>query len=65
MKPDEILKKVNSKQWYHTIEVAPGVFTPGRYNPAKILDTMGFPKDFTPQQAAGNVPLRKYSRKKT
>ena len=38
---------IASRQWYHTIEVAPGVFTPGRYNPATLLDTMGFPKDFT------------------
>jgi len=42
-------QQIASRQWYHRIEVAPGVFTPGRYDPSTLLDTMGFPKDFSGQ----------------
>ena len=47
MEKDEILRKVDSIEWYHAIEVAPGIVTPGRYNPKPFLDLMGFPKDLT------------------
>jgi len=53
MTDKEIQQLINSKEWYHKIEVAPGVFTPGRYDPwsvldpRSVLDAMGFPKDFT------------------
>jgi tRNA (mo5U34)-methyltransferase len=47
LEKDEILKKVHSIEWYHAIEVAPGIVTPGRYNPKPFLDSMGFPKDLT------------------
>lgn len=47
MSEKNIHEKINSKEWYHAIEVAPGITTPGRYNPKPYLDTMGFPNDFT------------------
>jgi tRNA (mo5U34)-methyltransferase len=47
MREDKIHELINSKEWYHVIEVAPGIRTPGRYDPSQYLDIMGFPKDFT------------------
>jgi tRNA (mo5U34)-methyltransferase len=47
MNQDEIKERIATKEWYHSIEVAPGIVTPGRYNPKPILDTMGFPDDFS------------------
>jgi tRNA (mo5U34)-methyltransferase len=47
MSSERTQQLIRSKEWYHTIEVAPGVFTPGRYNPATLLDAMGFPRDFS------------------
>ncbi len=43
----EIRKKIEQREWYHRIEVAPSIFTPGRYDPALILNEMGFPEDLT------------------
>lgn len=48
MTPEEEIAQFTG--WYHRIEVAPGLFTPGVDNtPGKlaILDTLGFPKDCT------------------
>jgi len=42
-----MMAKVNSINWYHAIEVAPGVVTPGPYDPRPLLDLMGFPKDLS------------------
>lgn len=36
---------VNSRPWYHTMELAPGVVTPGIYDPRPHLDRMGFPQE--------------------
>lgn len=47
MDREAIVKRVNSLEWYHAIEIAPGIVTPGRYNPKPLLETMGFPKDLT------------------
>lgn len=44
---DTVAQIISSKPWYHIIEVAPGVCTPGRYDPKPLLDTMGFPADLT------------------
>jgi tRNA (mo5U34)-methyltransferase len=44
---EEILRKVNSIEWYHVIEVAPGIETPGRCDRRPQLDQVGFPKDLT------------------
>jgi tRNA (mo5U34)-methyltransferase len=47
MNRDEVLKRINAIEWYHVIEVAPGLLTPGRSNPKALLSVMGFPEDFT------------------
>jgi hypothetical protein len=44
---DAVAQIISSKPWYHIIEVAPGVCTPGRYDQKPLLDTMGFPADLT------------------
>jgi tRNA (mo5U34)-methyltransferase len=36
---DEIQKRIGQRQWFHSIEVAPGVVTPGQV-PAEYLDQM-------------------------
>lgn len=47
MDRDAILEKINTREWYHSIEIAPGIITPGRYDPKPVLDIMGFPKDLS------------------
>lgn len=47
MTDEKILAKVNAVNWYHVIEISPGVFTPGLYDPTSFLDLMGFPKDLS------------------
>lgn len=42
---DRIAEKIRAIEWYHVIEVAPGIVTPGRYDPKPLLDVMGFPTD--------------------
>jgi tRNA (mo5U34)-methyltransferase len=44
---DRIAQRIHAVEWYHVIEVAPGIITPGRYNPKPLLDVMGFPADLT------------------
>jgi tRNA (mo5U34)-methyltransferase len=44
---DQIVQKIHAIEWYHAIEVAPGIITPGRYNPTPLLDAMGFPADLS------------------
>ncbi len=34
-------------QWYHTLELAPGVVTPGWYDLRQVLDRIPFPRDLT------------------
>lgn len=46
MNQDDIKAQIAKREWYHSIEVAPGLLTPGRYNPKPLLETMGFPEDF-------------------
>ena len=38
-------ERVNSRPWYHIMELAPGLITPGIYDPRQHLDRMGFPRD--------------------
>ena len=49
MNPDKtaLLNKIKLKEWYHVIEIAPDVKTPGCYDPKPLLDRMGFPKDLS------------------
>jgi tRNA (mo5U34)-methyltransferase len=37
--------RVKSRPWYHIMELAPGVVTPGTYDPRRQLERMGFPQD--------------------
>ena len=42
----EIIEKINSiKNWWHKIELLPGVFTPGEDDPQSRLYQMGIPED--------------------
>jgi tRNA (mo5U34)-methyltransferase len=43
----DALAAVKAKTWYHKIEIAPGVFTPGIYDPTPLLGKMNFPADLT------------------
>src|SRR5262245_12108890 len=36
---------VNARPWYHTMELVPGLSTPGIYDPSQHLEEMGFPKN--------------------
>jgi len=47
MNRDAILEKINSREWYHSIEVAPGIITPGRYDTKQLLEIMDFPEDLS------------------
>ena len=40
-----IRARVNSRPWYHIMELAPGLSTPGIYDPRQHLEEMGFPRD--------------------
>jgi tRNA (mo5U34)-methyltransferase len=42
---DRIVERILAIEWYHMIEVAPAIVTPGRYDPKPLLDAMGFPED--------------------
>jgi tRNA (mo5U34)-methyltransferase len=44
---DRIVERIHAIEWYHAIEVAPGIVTPGRYDPKPLLDVVGFPADLT------------------
>lgn len=37
-------------QWYHTLELAPGLVTPGWYDLRPVVDRSGFPQDLTGQR---------------
>src|SRR5215813_2598194 len=41
------MQRIHAIEWYHAIEVAPGIITPGRYDPKPLLDAMGFPADLS------------------
>jgi len=47
MTRDDILKRIASRKWYHCIEVAPGIVTPGVDNDPRRLDLLQFPDDLT------------------
>jgi tRNA (mo5U34)-methyltransferase len=44
---DRIVERIHAIEWYHAIEVAPGIVTPGRYDPKDLLGALGFPVDLT------------------
>ena len=39
----DLLEEINSALWYHTIEIAPGVVTPGWFDLRPIVSTMPWP----------------------
>ncbi len=46
MKQDEVLQAIHSvKSWYHRIEVAPGIVTPGINDSSSVLKLLGLPRD--------------------
>ena len=47
MDRDSILEKINSRKWWHSIEIAPGIITPGEYDTKQLLGIMDFPKDLS------------------
>lgn len=49
MSREEILRLVNSREWFHSYEIAPGIVTPGKINvnPKFALDYYGIPEDLT------------------
>ena len=40
---DEVRREVESHEWYHTIELAPGLSTPGWFDTAEALSRLPFP----------------------
>ncbi len=45
---EEIRSLIASRKfWYHQIQVAPGIVTPGINNCASTLNLLGLPKDMT------------------
>jgi len=43
-----VKEKINSvSKWHHTIEVSPGIFTPGNYDPKGVLEYMKLPDDLS------------------
>jgi len=52
MDKKNILALLKKKEWYHSFELVPGVFTPGRVmvNPARVLDAVGIAADLDDQK---------------
>ena len=47
-------------KWFHTIEVAPGVFTPGVQDPSKRLHLMGIPENLAGKRVLDIGPMEGY-----
>ena len=45
----KLRRQVKARSWYHKMELAAGIETPGVYEPRPLLETMGFPEDLTGQ----------------
>ncbi|HET6812339.1 MAG TPA: class I SAM-dependent methyltransferase [Acidimicrobiales bacterium] len=43
MNPDELRRQVSAREWYHTIELAPGVRTPGWFDTAAVAARLPWP----------------------
>ncbi len=41
--PEDLRRQVDELDWYHTLELAPGVVTPGWFDTAKVVEAIGFP----------------------
>ncbi len=53
MNTEEILRLLNSREWFHAYEIAPGIITPGKIkvNAKYALDFFGVPEDLTGKSA--------------
>src|SRR3954466_14848751 len=40
---EALLQEVERQQWYHTLELAPGLVTPGWFDTPRVLDAVPFP----------------------
>jgi tRNA (mo5U34)-methyltransferase len=47
MTREDILDRINSREWLHRITLAPGIVTPGREDTSRKADLIAFPADFT------------------
>lgn len=47
MDTEEIRREMQKYEWYHTIELAPGVLTPGQYDHRPLLKHYGIPADLS------------------
>ena len=45
--PSDLADRVSQLRWYHTMELAPGVVTPGVNDPAEALARLGLPETMT------------------
>lgn len=45
--PEELRALIAERQWYHTLELAPGVVTPGLFHHAPYVDRYGLPADMS------------------
>jgi hypothetical protein len=56
---DRIVQRIHAVEWYRAIEVAPGIVTPGRYDPQSLLELMGFPADLRGKPVLDNNLLHR------
>lgn len=47
MNIEEVKRRVNEFQWYHTIDLGNGLITPGQYDHRPLLKHYGLPDDLT------------------
>jgi tRNA (mo5U34)-methyltransferase len=47
MAGDELRRQVGERSWYHTLELAPGVVTPGWFDTRGVLRSIPFPADLS------------------
>lgn len=43
IEPHELARRIAEHEWYHTLELAPGVLTPGWFDTRKVLDVIPLP----------------------
>lgn len=47
----ELRRQVDERRWYHTIELAPGITTPGFFDHRAVVDRYGLPEDMSGMRA--------------
>lgn len=47
---EDLVARMRELEWYHTVELAPGVLTPGRYDHRAYLEHYGLPEDLSGQR---------------